>query len=161
MKKYLAILLAILCVCGIFAGCAKKETPKNLDLNEVYNAIVEAQGDHAEELYLFEETDTTYIDGCYEGLSEIPYKQLSVHTAFVTGAATEVVLIEVENSADVDKVKEIFQARIDLACDDTFYADTAAQWKDNAQIQSSGNYVAMVVLYDPFVVPDDVFSLVK
>lgn len=70
----------------------------------------------------------------------------------------EIVMVEVANSADVQAVADIFQARIDLGSDDTNYPESAAGWKLYAQVQQSGNFVCMIVLPEGNVIPENVFA---
>ena len=70
----------------------------------------------------------------------------------------EIVLVEVKNDADVQTVAEIFQARIDMGSDNTNYPESAAGWKLYAQVQTSGNFVCMIVLPEGHVIPDNVFQ---
>ena len=60
--------------------------------------------------------------------------------------------MEVENAADVQAVKDIFQARIqDQVGDDqnpggAWYPESIEGWKNGSRIVSNGNYVMMVAL---------------
>lgn len=160
MKKITILLLC--CLLTLLPACGGgSDVPEDLDLEQVYQAILSAQGDGADELVMFsEEEDGSYVTSTYPGLTDVARKQTVIYVAPVSGFATEVVLVEVENSSDVATVQDIFEARIETAQDDAFYPDTAAQWQ-NAQVQTAGNYVGMIVLPDGFTVPDDVFSLVS
>ena len=63
-------------------------------------------------------------------------------------------LVEVENSADVQKVKDIFQARIDyqVGTDDepggAWYPASIEGWKTGSRVVANGNYVLMVAFPD-------------
>ena len=60
-------------------------------------------------------------------------------------------LVQVKDSADVDAVKAIFQARIDYMAGDgegpggAWYPGPTEQWTNNSRVVSNGNYVMMVV----------------
>ncbi len=165
MRKHLKAISRLLFIVLVFAaltGCNRQNVPTNLDMEEVYQAILDAQGDNKGRLILFPEPeDSAYVAELYPGLSDISLKQQAVYIAPVTGFATEIILVEVENSKDTDTVKDIFQSRIDAAVADTTYPETAAQWKKNAQVQAAGNYVCMIVLSDEYVIPEDVFNLIS
>ena len=162
MKKIISLLLAAACLTAVLTACGKTadKAPENLDLEAVYQAILAAQPADQDELVMWPETmdETSYIANVYVGLPDVAMKQSVCYAAPVSGWATEVVLVEVEDSADVKTVQDIFQARIDLAKDDTSYPETAAAWQ-NAVIQTAGNYVGMIVLPDGYTIPEDVFSL--
>ena len=70
----------------------------------------------------------------------------------------EIVLVEVKNAADVQAVVDIFQARIDMGADNTTYPESAAGWAQFAQVHKSGNFVAMIVLPEGYVIPENVFE---
>ena len=71
----------------------------------------------------------------------------------------EIVLVEVKDAANVQAVVDIFQARIDLGADNTTYPESAAGWQLYARVQSSGNFVCMIVLPEGYVIPENVFDL--
>ena len=73
----------------------------------------------------------------------------------------EIVIVEVKNSDDVEKVVEIFKARIELGANITNYPESATGWKLYAQVHQNGNYVCMIVLPKGYVVPDNVFELLN
>ena len=87
----------------------------------------------------------------YPGLSEIATKQRVIYTTMMSAAVCEIALVEVKNAADVQKVKDIFQARIDaqVGTDDApggaWYPETIEGWKNNSRIVSNGNYVMLIV----------------
>ncbi|MBQ9765229.1 MAG: DUF4358 domain-containing protein [Lachnospiraceae bacterium] len=135
------------------------KAPENLDLEAVYQAILAAQGENSS-LVLFPETkDSEYLAQLYPGLSNIESKQQVAYIAPITGFATEIILVEVTNSADLATLKNIFQSRIEVASSDVTYPETAALWRKNAQIQTAGNYIGMIVLSDEYIIPENVFYL--
>ena len=90
-------------------------------------------------------------DTFYAGLSDISTQQCSVHTAMISAVVAEVALVEVTDEADVQKVKDIFQARIDYQVGDdenpgaAMYPASIEGWKNNSRIVSNGKYVMLVV----------------
>ncbi len=94
---------------------------------------------------------TELLDGYYAGLSGIAAKQCLVYITQMSMNNGEFGLVQVEDSADVEAVKAIFQARIDyMAGDgegpgDAWYPGPTEQWKNNSRVVSNGNYVMMVV----------------
>ena len=88
------------------------------------------------------------LDAMYPGLSAISMKQCQVYGAMISAVACEVALIEVENSADVQAVKDILQARIDYQADrGAGYPATREIWQKNSSITVQGNYL-MMLSYD-------------
>ena len=86
----------------------------------------------------------------YPGLSEIATKQRVIYTTMMSAAVCEIALVEVKNAADVQKVKDIFQARIDYqvgtdsAPGGAWYPASIEGWKTGSRIVSKGNCVMMV-----------------
>lgn len=91
-----------------------------------------------------------YLDNYYPGLSAISTKQRTIYTTMMSAVVCEIALVEVSKSADVQKVKDIFQARIDaqVGTDDApggaWYPASIEGWKTGSRIVSKGNYVMMV-----------------
>ena len=73
----------------------------------------------------------------------------------MTGAPDEVVLLEVENSADVQKVVDILQKAVDEGAVESEGTDEAitAAWKDNASITTDGNYICLAVFMNGVSIP--------
>ena len=90
------------------------------------------------------------LEAFYPGLSAIATKQCVVQMAMISASGDEIALVEVENSADVETVKAIFQARIDYQVGDgetpggAWYPAPTEMWKSESRIVSSGNFVMLV-----------------
>ena len=161
-KKLLALTLALALALSL-AACGGKndkapetpaETEKTADLSAFYASLTE--GDKWPALMSLTEdaASTEMLDSYYPGLSEISTKQCGVYIAAITSAVGEIALVEVENADDVQKVKDILQARIDaqVGTDDApggaWYPETIEGWKNNSRIVSNGNYVMLIVWDD-------------
>lgn len=158
-KKLFAALLTLITVLS-FLGCSKKEEEtKELNLDEVYQSILDLQADTGmEELIMFPETNEEYLEQLYPGFSSIERKQTVAYLAPVTGFATEIVLVEVCNKDDVAAMKDIFQTRIETNASDTTYPETAIYWANHGQVHTYGNYVCMIVLPEGYHIPENVFK---
>jgi hypothetical protein len=162
-NKLISLLLAAAMLLGLLAGCGNASAPETtapapqmeaLDLEELYNegiAVLNQMGDSAP--VLFPETDINYLENFYPGLSDIELKQLYAGVAPVTNAPFEIILVEVANVADVETVKEIFQARADRESGDSTYPENAQAWMNNTRITSRGNYVFLAVLMGSAEIP--------
>ena len=90
------------------------------------------------------------LDSFYAGLSAIATKQCLVQMAMISASGDEIALVEVENSSDVQAVKDIFQARIDYQVGDgtapggAWYPAPTEMWKNESRIVSNGNFVMLV-----------------
>ena len=90
------------------------------------------------------------LEAFYPGLSAIATKQCVVQMAMISASGDEIALVEVENSADVETVKAIFQARIDYQVGDgetpggAWYPAPTEMWKSESRIVSNGNFVMLV-----------------
>ena len=162
-NKLISLLLAAAMLLGLLAGCGNASAPETtapapqmeaLDLEELYNegiAVLNQMGDSAP--VLFPETDINYLENFYPGLSDIELKQLYAGVAPVTNAPFEIILVEVANEADVETVKEIFQARADRESGDSTYPENAQAWLNNTRITSRGNYVFLAVMMGSAEIP--------
>ena len=143
MKRAICLILALVLTVAL-VGCGKKSDDANVDLAKVCASAVESVTKNSD-IVLFEAAEGE-IKMVYPDLDAIKCKQLVGYFPPVMGASYEVVMAEVENSADVDKVKAILQGRIDTIVNDTTYPDNAAGWKAGAAVYVSGNYVVLSVL---------------
>lgn len=151
-KKFLALALALMLVLSLAAcGGAPKEDGKDADLKEFYASLTEGEEWPALMDLTEDESMKEMLDTYYPGLSEIPTKQRGVYVAAISAAVGEIALAEAENEEDVQKIKDIFQARIDYQVGDganpggAWYPETIEGWKNKSQIVSHGNYVMLAV----------------
>lgn len=92
------------------------------------------------------------LDAFYPGLTGIATKQCGVYMPMISAVAAEIALIEVENAADVQAVKDILQSRVNYQVGDetnpggAWYPESIEGWKVNSRIVSNGNYVMLVVM---------------
>lgn len=90
----------------------------------------------------------------YPGLSDIATKQRAIYTTMISSAVCDFALVEVQNAADVQKVKDIFQARIDyqVGTDEApgaaWYPASIEGWQTGSRIVSKGNYVMLIAFPD-------------
>ena len=90
------------------------------------------------------------LDTFYTGLSAIATQQCLVQMAMISASGDEIALVEVENSGDVQAVKDIFQARIDYQVGDgtspggAWYPAPTEMWRNESRIVSNGNFVMLV-----------------
>ena len=148
--KIFALVLALALA---LTACGSKDTAapdagaaKDVNLTEFYDTLLEEH-----EWPALMALEGELLDSFYPGLSEISTKQCLVNAAAISAAVGEIALVEVENSEDVQAVKDIFQARIDYQVGDdgnpggAWYPETIEGWKNGSQIVSSGNYVMLAV----------------
>lgn len=148
----MALLMLTMTACG--AGTAADDT-QSVDLRAAYETAIaqvnEELGDNAPAL--LEEDAVELLNAYYPGLENIKLKQ-SVFFLSPTGTACEVAMVEVADKADAEKMRDVFQARVDDMANDTVYPDEAALWKNNATVSVNGSYVVLEVLPDGCTVPD-------
>ena len=167
MKKTF-LLLALVCVLVLLAACGSKPAPtepapteptSSRDLQMLYQSGITAMG--ADAPVLFPVSDISELSPLFPGLEEISFRQVSGGLSPVTGAPDEVVLLEVENSADVQKVVDILQKAVDegaVESEGTDEAITAAR-KDNASITTDGNYICLAVFMNGVSIPAEFMLL--
>lgn len=113
---------------------------ETLSAGENWPAMMQAEGE--------------ILDAFYPGLSDISTNQCAVYTAMISAAVGEIALVEVQSASDVQKVKDIFQARVDYQVGDdetpggAWYPETIEGWKTGSRIVSNGNFVMLAALSD-------------
>ena len=114
---------------------------------EGLNAFVESLAvTYTENWPMMMPLDSEALGAFYAGLSDITTKDCAVYMPMISAVACEIALVEVENEADVQAVKDIFQARINYQIDGgAFYPETIEGWENNSRIVSNGNKVMMIV----------------
>ena len=149
-NKLFALILALALTLSLTACGGGKESGaaprKEVDLTEFYSTLLE-ENEWPKMMSLEGEA----LEGFYAGLSDLSLKQCLVNTAAISAVVGELALVEVENDEDVQKVEEIFQARIDYQVGDetnpggAWYPESIAAWQNDSQIVSGGNYVMLAV----------------
>ena len=160
MKKVFVLLLALLMVASL-CGCGgqqEKSPEPGTPLSSFYQAILDAQPENAEPLILFEENNPGLINSFYPGLDSIQLNQQAFYMPPIATHPCEIVMVEVKDQKDVQAVADLFQARIDMGASSSNYPESAAGWKQFAQVQKSGNFVCMIVLPAGNVIPENVFA---
>ena len=155
MKRIFVFCMALLMLTMTACGAGTADDTQSVDLRAAYEAAIaqvnEELGDNAP--VLLEETAVELLDSYYPGLADIELKQ-SVFFLSPTATSCEVAMAEVADRADAEKLRDVFQARVDEMANDTLYPDEAALWKNNAAVSVNGSYVVLAVLPDGCTVPD-------
>ena len=131
----------------------------SVDLNAFYLSLVESYGENfPATMNLCEAVEM--LDGFYPGMSEIDAKQMMIYQPMMGAVVCEIALVEVVNSADIDAVKAMMQARIDTQVDGgAWYPESIEGWKNNSRIVVNGNCVMMIAYSDCDAVVDAFNSL--
>ena len=89
--------------------------------------------------------DAELAANVYPGLFDIASEQCLPYINMMTMNTSEIVLVQVTNSSDVDKVKSILQSRIDAQVEGgAWYPSAIDAWQNNSRIVSNGNYIVRV-----------------
>ena len=140
MKKLTALLLALVMTLAL-AACGGEKAQEAPDLNTVYEDFIAS----LDEAPMMMDVTDDVVETFYPGLSAIELKQSVLVTAAISAVAYEIAMVECADSADVETVQGIFQARIDSQVDGgAMYPATAEAW-EGAEILTSGNVVALIV----------------
>lgn len=153
MKRLTALLL-ILCAALALTGCgSKSDDAFTTDLAAFYDGLV------TDDFPMMMELPEDMIEGFYPGLTEIERTQTVLYAPAISAVACEIAMVEVADAADVDAVKDIFQARIDAqVAGGAWYPETIEQWENNAQIVVRGNCVCLFVVPEELGSPADAFN---
>ena len=140
MKRIFVFCVALLMLNMTACGAGTADDTQSVDLRAAYEAAIaqvnEELGDNAP--VLLEETAVELLDSYYPGLADIKLKQ-SVFFLSPTATSCEVAMAEVADRADAEKLRDVFQARVDEMANDTMYPDEAALWKNNATVSVTGS----------------------
>ena len=134
---------------GSNGGSSTPSTPETPSAPEAYQVDLSAFYTTESGKYEFGMVtlaDAELAANVYPGLFDIATEQCLPYINMMTMNTSEIVLLEVTNSSDVDKVKEILQSRIDAQVEGgAWYPSAIEAWQNNSRIVSNGNYVMMVV----------------
>lgn len=154
-KKVFALLLAVsmlaaLAACGNGSANQPSDNPSgDVDLQKFYEDLLAKY--EADDFAPTMPVEGDFLTSYYGGLADIALKQRVIYQPMISAVVCEIALAEVENAADVDAVKAVFQERIDyqVGTDDVpggaWYPESIEGWKNNSRIVSNGNYVMMIV----------------
>ena len=166
IKRIIAAVLAAAALLT-FTACGKdKETAADTavtapvrDLEETYQSLLAMQADTGLSApVMFAEDSTDVIEQLYSGLSQIKLTQRVAYMSPVTSYACEVLLVEAADPADVPAITDIFNARINIGAVGSGDAESRDVWSRNAKVQTSGSCVAMIVLPDGYIIPENIFE---
>ena len=105
------------------------------------------------------------LEQYFAGLTNVSCKQTQVYSNLMGFVTSEIAVIEVSDSKDVDTVKGILQARVSYMAGDgespggACYPEPTEQWTSNARVVTNGNFVMMVVGTDCDAIVDDFNAL--
>lgn len=155
MKKLLVVFTIIaLTLCA--AACGSEAGTGDVDISKIHDTVVEfaekTEGIHADSL--LQETDETYIEQLYSGISDIEIEESEFWIWAIAGYGFEVSAVKLADPKDAAAVEEIFNARIEAAAGDTFYPENSGMWKNNSNVYTYGNYVILVCLPEECGLPD-------
>lgn len=162
MKRIPALFLTVLMLAALLVGCGEKkpaepaqpdngqtETQESVDVNALYEkgmASFAANGKEAPPL--MQENNMEFLNELFPGIADIEMTQSIFALSPVDNGPVEVDIVEVKNPEDVQKVIDIFQARVDSLSEDSTYPDNAEAWKNNSHVTSRGNLVILSVMTD-------------
>ena len=152
MRKLISLTLA-LCLCLGLTACAGAggenggdQDVFTTDLSAFYDDMFSTIFPDPNNAPSMSEVTGDYLDQLYPGLSEVETTQCLVYAPMITAVAYEIALVEVADAADVQAVKDIFQARIDTQIESgAFYPATVEAWQNQSHIVDRENYVALFV----------------
>lgn len=156
MKK-VAIWSLVCAMCLTLAACGSKGGNSSIadvsvDLTAFGQSVLPKYFDtHIMQVDPNEEANKTLIDMQFEGLSSIELEQCVIYLNNFSMVNSELLLVQVKETSDVDKVEEIFNARIKYMVGDgngpggAWYPGPTEIWENSSRVVTHGNYVMMVV----------------
>lgn len=147
LKKVTSLILAGIMALSLAAcGGTPAAEPLSINLTEFYEEMFNTVFPDPDSSPSLMALEGDMLTQAYPGLADIETKQCLVYTPMITAVAYEVALVEVADAADVQAVKDIFQARIDSQIEGgAFYPATVEDWQNQSHIVERENYVALFV----------------
>ncbi|MBE6955932.1 MAG: DUF4358 domain-containing protein [Ruminococcaceae bacterium] len=144
MKKIIALSLSLIALLATLTACGDtKQNAANVNLEEFYQTIFT----DPENTPAMVAMEGEALDAFYPGLTAVALKQTVAYMPMMTAVPCEIVMVECENAADVDAVKNILQARITSQVENHMnYPAVIEAWETEAQVVVNGNYVALFVV---------------
>jgi len=122
----------------------EKPAAKKVDLAEFYKTL---SGSY--QLGNLSLADKATLDAAYPGLTDVSTEQLNAYITMMSMNASEIVLVQVKDSKDIDAVKTAMQTRIDNQVNGgAWYPESTRIWTECSKIVTNGNYVMMIVNED-------------
>lgn len=120
---------------------ATPDAGSSVNLNSFYKSMSSAHGFGS-----MESVTGDFLANFFPGMSSVKTSQQEIYMAMMTASAVEIALVEVENSSDVNTVKNIFETRIKTQVEGgAWYPETIEAWEKNSRVVTNGNFVLMVV----------------
>ena len=164
MKKLISLILVLSLVFALAACGSKTNTPATSEPSasapveeekkeEIKSADLQAFFEttfSGEDMPMLMPMEKDALDAFYAGLTALDLKQCIAAMPMISAVAAEIALVEVTNPEDVQKVQDIFQARIDYQVKEqgAWYPATIEAWEKNSEIVVNGNTVMLIVM-DP------------
>ena len=141
------------------AGDTEAEAGDAVNLKDFYTA---AAGKYELPMGTAELTDGEMIDYIYPGLKDIALKQQALYITMMSLNNGELSMVEVENEADADTVKTIFETRVQgMADGGAWYPGPTEIWTNQSRVKVYGNYVLLAVGENCDAITADFEALVK
>lgn len=134
-------------------------TESGINLKDFYTAT---SGKYELPMGTSELTEEEMIDYIYPGLKDVSLKQQALYITLMSLNNGELSLVEVEDEADADTVKAIFEKRVQGMIDGgAWYPEPTEIWTNQSRVKVFGNYVLLAVGRDCDSIVADFEALVK
>lgn len=138
---------------------AGAETGDGVSLKDFYTAAAEK---YEMPMGTSELTDAETIDYIYPGLADVSLKQQALYITMMSLNNGELSMVEVENEADAETVKAIFEKRVQNMVDGgAWYPGPTEIWTNQSRVKVYGNYVLLTVGENCDSIVADFEALVK
>ena len=136
MKKIICIFLVMTALLCCMASCSGKETPKEVNVNDVYNEVAAA----VTVPDFIELTENDIVD--YVAVDVADLKQMKVQISAEAISADQIVLCEAVDSAAADRVEAAFKTYLNSVKNsfENYLPSEYAKMED-IEVQRSGNYI--------------------
>ena len=153
MKRILALFLSAALLLALLGGCGDSGAQGSADPSDNPTPTVEPTPADLEqflwaiaEAYDFPGLDAEppaeWVSQYYPGLADVPTEQCIVAMAIMSPPVCQIVLVQVTDNSDVQRVRDILDARIAYMIEHDSPYNTE-NWR-NAHVEVEGNYIMMI-----------------
>ncbi len=157
MKRVIALCAAAALCLTLLSACGSgKNEEKQVDLAAFAQTVTE---NHEFSGFL-ERVDVSdpdmgefmadMMNNYYPGLTDLDLEQMEVYMSMISFSGGELALAKAKSAEDAEKVKGIFQARVDAKTTEGpgNYPGEVEMWTNSSQVAANGTYVMLVCADD-------------
>lgn len=148
ISKFIPLALSL----SLLAACSGPSEQADTSLSPQEMAAVILNSQDSDEQFFLEEPGSDLFDAYITGSYQIPEDYITDGAICYLGGveAAEIAVLELSDSADMDKVEELLESYLTSRADAfNGYAPSQAAMAEDGRVESEGNYVALIICEYP------------